>query len=186
MNPDLLRQRRNLIAISAVLLVFDFARVKITKVSILGTELLVGDARVLMLCAWLLWAYFLLRYYQYWRAEKERHIRASFRSRMSAHARSYTKAMAVQDSVGQVYDHYRIVRNGLLRWSHVLEGYNPVEGRVEAGPASHLPAWRMGWWTLRSAASVAIHTPHATDHVLPFALGIAAPIVTLCTRWQLW
>ena len=52
MNADLLRQRRNLIAISMVLLLFDFAKVNIAKVNVLGTDLLVGNAQVLMFFAW--------------------------------------------------------------------------------------------------------------------------------------
>jgi hypothetical protein len=183
MNNDLLRQRRNLIATSAVLLVFDFARVTITQVSVLGTELLVGNAKVLMICAWVLWAYFLLRYYQYWRAEPDQHIRSSFKKRLDAYARSYSKAKAIQDAAGQVYDDYKITRTGLVSWSYTLQGYDPVKGSIKGGPVSVLPAWMLAAWSLKSATFVGIQTPHATDHVLPFALAIAAPVVTLCTRW---
>ena len=51
MNADLLRQRRNLIGISAILLIFDFANVRIAKVSLLGTKLLAGNVQVLAVCA---------------------------------------------------------------------------------------------------------------------------------------
>lgn len=182
MNQDLLRQRRNLIAISAVLVVFDFAQVTITKVSVLGTELLVGNAKILMVCAWVLWAYWLLRYYQYWRTEPDQHIRTSFKSRLDAYARSYTKAKAVQDAAGQLFDNYKITRTGFFSWSYTLQGYNPVSGNMQDGPVSALPAWRLAAWALKSVAFVGLQTPHATDHVLPFALAVAAPVVTLCTR----
>lgn len=186
MNPDLLRQRRNLIAISVVLLIFDFAKVTITKVSVLGTELLVGNAQVLMVCAWILWGYFLLRYYQYWRAERDQHIRDTFKQRLDKYARSYTGAKAIQDTVGQVYDNYKISRTAFASWTYTLPGiYDPQDGRVKVGPAKSLPAWRLAVWSVKSAAFVCVQTPHATDHVLPFALAIAAPIATLCTKWQL-
>jgi hypothetical protein len=185
MNQDLLRQRRNLIAISAVLLIFDFAKVKITKVGILGTDLLVGDAHVLMMCAWLLWAYFFLRYYQYWRAEPEQHIRESFKKRLDTYARSYTKARAVQEATsGAVYDDYRISRTGRASWSYTLRQFDPVKGGINDGPTFRLPVWRLALWSLKSAAFVGIQTPHATDHVLPFTLAIAAPVVSLCSGWQ--
>ncbi|HUW52385.1 MAG TPA: hypothetical protein VMV99_03045 [Rhodanobacter sp.] len=182
MNQDLLRQRRNLIATSAVLLVFDFAQVTITKVSVLGTELLVGNAKILMICAWVLWAYFLLRYYQYWRAEPDQHIRSSFKKRLDAYARSYTKATAFQDAAGQGYDNYKITRTGLASWSYTIQVYDPVKGNMKDGPVFALPAWRLAAWSLKSALFVGIQTPHATDHILPFALAIAAPVITLCTR----
>lgn len=181
MNQDLLRQRRNLIAISAVLIVFDFAQVTITKVSVLGTELLVGNARVLMAYAWILWAYFLLRYYQYWHLEPDRRIRSSFSSRLDAYARSYAKAKAVRDAAGQAYGDYTISRTGLISWSYSLRGYDPIIEGMREGPAFALPAWRLATWVLKSAIFVAVQTPHATDHVLPFALAAAAPVVILCT-----
>lgn len=183
MNSDLLRQRRNLIGISAVLLIFDFAQVKITKVSILGTELLVGNAQTLMYCAWVLLGYFFLRYYQYWRAEPEQHIRATFKQRLDTHARSYTKAKVIQDSSGQVFDNYKITRTGLVSWSYTLQGYDPTEGSIKDGQTSRLPEWRLAIWSLKSIAYVVLQTPHATDHILPFVLAVAAPTVKTCTLW---
>ena len=184
MNADLLRQRRNLIAISAVLLIFDFAKIKITKVSVLGTELLVGNVQVLMACAWVIWAYFLLRYYQYWSAEPDSHIRDTFNNRLDKYVRSYTKATGVQDLYGQVYEDYRISRTGFAQWTYILQGYSPTEGSIKDGPTNSLPAWRLAVWSVKSAAFVCVQTPHATDHLLPFALAIAAPVVTIFTRWQ--
>lgn len=184
MSPDLLRQRRNLIAISFVLLVFDFAQVKITKVSVLGTELLVGNAPVLTACAWALWAYFFLRYYQYWRSEPEQHNREAFKKRLDSYVRVYTNAKAVQDSYGQVFDNYKITRNGLASWSYTLQGYDPAKGGIVEGPTSRFPLWRLAIWSIRSVTYVGLQTPHATDHILPFALAVSAPVVTLCTKWQ--
>jgi hypothetical protein len=182
MNSDLLRQRRNLIAISTVLLIFDFAHVEVAKVSVLGTELLVGNTRMLMVCAWVLWGYFLLRYYQYWRIENQRRIRKAFKERLDWHAREYTKARPVQDAAGQLFDDYRITRAGLMQWSHTLRGYDPSRGMVGGKPL-HLPVPRLVVWSLKSAAHVTIQTPYATDHILPFALAIAAPLVALCSYY---
>ena len=185
MNADLLRQRRNLIAISAVLLIFDFAKVTITKVSVLGTELLVGNAQVLIISAWILWAYFLLRYYQYWRVEPDQHIRDTFKQQLDKYARSYSRATPIQDTYGQAYDNYKISRTAFARWTYTLQGYDPAEGGIKDGPTKSLPAWRLAVWSVKSAAFVYVQTPHATDHVLPFALAIAVLITALCTKWQL-
>ena len=184
MNADLLRQRRNLIAISAILLIFDFAQVTITKVSLLGTDLLVGNVQVLMISAWVLWTYFLLRYYQYWRAEEARPIRLAYRKRLDIYVRAYTKAQAVQDSAGHMYDKYKINRTGIVSWKYTLQGYDPRHGSIKDGLSHTLPAWRLAGWALRSIAHVCIHTRHATDHILPFAMALAAPIVTLSTKSQ--
>jgi len=185
MNADLLRQRRNLIAISAVLLIFDFANVTIAKISVLGTELLVGNARILMVCAWILWGYFFLRYYQYWRVEPDRHIRAAFTERFDKYARSYPNGKPIQDSYGQEYK-YKISRTAFARWAYTLQGYDPVKEGVIDGATYNLPVWKLAAWSVQSVAFVCVQTPHATDHILPFALAVAAPITTFLTKWQLF
>lgn len=184
MNADLLRQRRNLIAISAVLLIFDFANVTITKVSVLGTELLVGNAQVLMVCAWGLWAYFLLRYYQYWQTEPDQHIRDSFKNKFDKYASSYARTVPVQDGMGKNWNHYKISRSGFVSWTYTLQEYNPIEDSNEDRLTTNLPAGRMVAWFVQSAAFVCFQTPHATDHILPFVLAFSAPIVHIYHKWH--
>ena len=185
MNADLLRQRRNLIVVSGVLLIFDFSQVKITKVSVLGTELFIGNAQVLMACAWILWAYFLLRYYQYWCAEPESYVRAAFSERLDHYARSYTKAKPVQEpTYGQVYDNYKIARVGFAKWTYTVQTYDVSTSGLADGPTHRLPLWRMVLWWVRASAYVCFQTPHATDHVLPFVLALAAPITAIATAWH--
>jgi hypothetical protein len=120
MNPDLLRQRRNLIAISAFLVLFDIANIQVAKLSLLGNELIVGNVQVLIYSAWCLWAYFLLRYYQYWRAEPDQYIRKSYAKYLDALARAYTRVQAMQDSIGQAFNNYKITHTGFLSWSYTL------------------------------------------------------------------
>jgi hypothetical protein len=48
MNNDLLRQRRNLILISGALIIYDFAEISIAKISLLGSDLLVGRPEALL------------------------------------------------------------------------------------------------------------------------------------------
>lgn len=184
MNADLLRQRRNLIAVSAVLLIFDFADVKIAKVSVLGTELFIGNAQILPVCAWGLWAYFLLRYYQYWRTEPHQHIRKSFKNKLDEYARSYAKVVPLEDGMGGNWNNYKISRSGFFSWTYILQGYDPEKDGMKDGPTTSLPARRLATWLVQSMAFVCVQTPHATDHILPFVLASAAPIVAIYTKWQ--
>lgn len=183
MNPDLLRQRRNLIAVSAVLLVFDFSNVKITKVSVLGTELLVGNAQVLMVCAWVLWGYFLLRYYQYWKDEENRLVTVTLSKKLIQYARSFAQTAPIPDGRGGVFDNFYIRHGGFLKWTLVLKQYNKAKnGWVDADWEESLPPWRMAVWALKSVAFVCFQTPHVTDHILPFMLAFAAPVVSIFTK----
>jgi hypothetical protein len=180
MNPDLLRQRRNLILVSLWLLVFDFADVSIGKVSVLGTELVVGSPRVLIFLAWLLWAYFLLRYYQYWRTENKPELRKAFNARLDTYARNFAKPTTYQDATGQVFGH-KITRGDTFGWFYALQHYDPVIGAVEKHKAIPLPNFRLLWWAVKAALLTCLNTTHATDHLLPFVLAIAVPVVGVAT-----
>jgi len=66
MDDGILRQRRNLIGTSFALTLYYSAGIQLsTKVSYLGTEFSVERPEVLLYVAWFLWAYFGLRYWQY-------------------------------------------------------------------------------------------------------------------------
>lgn len=179
MNQDLLRQRRNLIATSAFLVLFDIANVQVAKVALLGNELIIGNVQVLIYSAWCLWGYFLLRYYQYWRAEPDQHIRKSFANHFDSLARPYINAQL--DRVGQADYGYKIVRTG-LSWSYTLQDYDVESLTVVDSKTSSLSLWRLCYWQLKSALHVGLQTPHATDHVLPFMVSIAAPVVVLIEK----
>jgi len=178
MSPDLLRQRRNLIAISSVLIVFDFAQVSITKISVLGTELLVGDARTLLFFAWMIWAYSLLRYYQYLRAEGDLKITAAFQGGIDARLFPYVFRKIQKDRTGQISR----MRTG-LHWRYVVAEYDNQTGTVQPLHTGPIPLIYMLWWGLRSAFEVAVHTPKATDHILPILLAIAAPVLKFA-KWS--
>jgi|SRR3989338_2386014 len=175
MDSDLLRQRRNLMMISGGLLLFDFANVTVAKVSILGTELLIGNVKVLIYCAWFLWGYFLLRYYQYLRAESDLGISTSFRSLLEGKAKAY-----LFQKLGK--EHFRgyfsFTRSG-LRLKYSMMEYQTNIGtdlEIEKGV---LPLLKTAWWYAKSWFHIAAHTPKVTDHILPFLLAAAAPLSSL-------
>lgn len=179
MNQDLLRQRRNLIAVSAVLLLFDFADVRITKVGVLGTDLLVGNVEVLMVCAWLLWAYFLLRYYQYWRAEEKQPMRRALWQQFRRMKDAYWKKRYAEKYPyveGQVAD---FERKEFLTYGYSFKTYDPQNTRsISLLQFEPIAVWRYIAWRVLTFLHVVVQTHHATDHMLPFVIAIAAPIVT--------
>lgn len=182
MNSDLLRQRRNLIAISAFLILFDIANVQVAKLSLLGNELIVGNAQALIYSAWVLWAYFFLRYYQYWRAEPESHIRNSYIKHFAALARSYVGTQAAQNSWRCDIERADIECKGFFNWSYTLNHYDPEKLTVTHNSTTRFPGWCILSWQLKSGLHVLFHTTHATDRILPFISALAAPIVVFATK----
>lgn len=182
MNPDLLRQRRNSMIASAFLLVFDFAKLKISKVSLLGTELMVGDPQFLEWSAWVLWWYFLLRYYQYLRAEPCQYIRDTFAQKIDVYVRAYTGPTNTQDAIGQPLCDPKVIRAGLASWAYQRPG-SPPPASVGEKVIEVLPAFRMAIWWIKAAAFVCIQSPHGTDRILPFVLALAAFGRNISTKW---
>lgn len=177
MTNDLLRQRRNLLITSIGLLLFDFAHMSVAKVSILGTELLVGDPIILKVFAWGMWAYFLLRYYQYLNTSGDPGIKAAvdgfFRSKALAYVHKVTKRRTILGAVD-------ITKEG-RRWSYSIgeNGETPYDedGNPKKVEKSAIPLMYGWWWTLHAYLHLALHTPKVTDHILPFVLAIATPFV---------
>lgn len=172
MDTGLLRQRRNLILISSALLLFDFAKVTVTKVSVMGTELLIGDVKVLIYFAWAMWSYFLLRYYQYLHEEKDLGISAGVKSQFDARAWQYTFKKINKTQISGTIE---FKRQG-FRWAYSVKEYGVGQGTMQETHAGVLPVMRTYWWLARAAYYVAVRTPKATDHILPYLLAIAAPV----------
>lgn len=69
MSEDLRRQRRNLLAASCILCFMKFGGIRITKTTILGTEVEFSQSSAIFVGLWLIWLYFGIRYYQYFMEE---------------------------------------------------------------------------------------------------------------------
>ncbi len=75
MSDGLLRQRRNLLLSSLLLIFIKIAEVEIEKLSILGLKFeSFGNPQSIYLVIWVLFFYFLFRYYQYFMQEGIRNI----------------------------------------------------------------------------------------------------------------
>lgn len=183
MDADLLRQRRNLIAISAVLLIFDFADVKVSKVSVLGTELLIGDVRVLMWSAWVMWFYFFIRYYQYWRTAEGQAVRKEF---SNASYRRAQRALKRKRAREHKQISFREL-NGRTHWRYSEPKKDSKPGHVTTEITQEIPVslFYKLWWKVRAVVDVSLHTTSVTDLILPFVLAIAAPVVTIYSHWPI-
>jgi hypothetical protein len=98
MDDDLAKSRRNLIVLSVLLLIFDIASISIGKVSVLGTELVVGNAQILPTLLWSIWAYLLLRYVQLLGAQPHLGLIEKLNERMSWHLRELLPALVAKVS----------------------------------------------------------------------------------------
>jgi hypothetical protein len=180
---NLLRQRRNLVALSSLLVVFNFSDITIAKVSILGTELLVGDPTRLAIFVWVAWAYFLVRYYQYWREIPDKSLVKSFSGRFNNYAEAYADKKYIRGQNSSV--NYKLSNESVYSWSFDQVNVDPVTGDSPNGERISIPFIQVVLWVIKSLVFVCIKTPHMTEHVLPFIIAVFAVISTIFTTAML-
>jgi hypothetical protein len=129
----------------------------------------------------LVWAYFLLRYYQYWK-QGARVIRDAYKERLSLLVNRFAGG-PIRDESGAFLE-YQLVMRGRFSADAVISGYDPPSGTMKQVEVRSLSRLQLSVIRSRSAFYVGLHTTHATDSALPFALAIAAPVVSFYTHWR--
>lgn len=84
MSAGLARQRRNLLIISILIIVFAEGGVVIEDFSLIGLKLKFKDFRIVYISLWVLFSYFLIRYYQYCREEPDLGIVKGFWDKLNS------------------------------------------------------------------------------------------------------
>ena len=172
MSADLLRQRRNLLVTSLALTAIDLAGATLKKdVSVLGASLEFTNPERVVWGLWILWAYFLVRYWQYLNEEPDLGIYEGMGR--------WILQRFPQDEFNE-YRQWIFWRYGIL-WTLRIQDKNWEEDRwLDAlqDPKSKL---LKALWTLRGFLSVATKTPRFTDYVVPF---FVAAIPMLLSIWN--
>lgn len=174
MEEGLLRQRRNLIAISAFLLVFDFASVQIAKVSVLGTEFLVGKPRVVMWFIWVIWGYTLLRFYQYSRAAGDLGIAMEYRKYIATRLGMYI-SRKLEPEPRRRFSYRRMDWRTL---QVTMVEYDPSSDSEMIRSAQNVRLLSTLWWYVCGVFYVVFRTTKFTDYVFPYLLAAAAALTS--------
>lgn len=168
--------------ISIFLLIYDFANIEIAKVSLLGTELLVGRPEVLELAAWLIWAYLLVRYSQYLVAQDDSSVFAAFNNARRAFLQEAAlEHFGEQSTAGvRIHPHFGRGRWGVRGWQAQL--YKPNHGDYHDRTETHIEDWAVplaeaGKISVKAMYKTSMHTTVVTDIVLPIALAVAVPMI---------
>lgn len=177
MESGLLRQRRNLISISSILIVYDFADIKIEQVGWMGNSIEVGNPAALSLIIWIVWLYFLLRYYQYWSSEKDAKVLDDLGQLVQVRVFEYCEAK-YQFPRNRLWNEGAILkRTRVFKWVCEVNEYDPVNEEVIIMDRFPIPIRLLMWWSAIQFFSYCFHKKHMSDHVLPFALAICALVI---------
>jgi hypothetical protein len=172
--------RRNLIAISMFLIVFDLSTSTLDKVALFGMDLRVERPRALIWLAWLVWFYFVVRYLQYLFAETDLQTKGRrFNERIHEYAKDWAAVPEQDSSDGQPA--IKLVRER-FHWNLIIEGYDISAGSKKVEDVQSVSLIRMCLWNIRAATYMTICTQYVTDFVLPLLIAIAAPVSAFVLR----
>lgn len=180
MNADLLRQRRNLLVTSLTLIAVNLAGATLkTDVSVLGTAVEFANPERIVWGAWVLWAYFLIRYWQYLNEEPNLGIH----ERMDAWIQRH---LSVDDPNGFSECNYWVSWRYCIFWSLLIQHKDWDPERWE--PAKRDPESEIfkASLTLRSFISVATKTPQFTDYIAPFLVALLPVLLVIWRLFKDW
>ena len=179
MTESLRRQRRNLIITSLIIVFILYSEVEISKINILGIEIVTPNQNALTNILWIIWAYFLIRFYQYLKVEPTEGFVDNFKKKF--HDSSYQIVMSHVNpnkkypkfTIGD-YSIWRLRRASFFKWVLPITEYDPERGeKVEIG-SEVVPTFVLLRQSLKAIGHTIAHTPKFSDNVLPFLLALGA------------
>src|SRR5690606_16866944 len=179
-DEDLQKHRRNLILISVALIVFDFADVKIAKVGILGTDLIVGNPNVLIAVAWISWFYFLLRYFQYWATNNAQKIKRTYYDQL----RSWFNLQMQKIDPNALQTRAVDLDSFAASRFKIVERFAKTRAGMDTKILKEFSLLATSMAKLKAAFHVAVVSPHSVDQFFPFVVALLAPVATVYTQWQ--
>lgn len=194
------RERRNLLLISIGLLAFQATGATLSKLELFGNSIDLRSPLSIALPLWVIWGYFLLRFYQYYRDLGNKGFRDTMLERAFKVGQAEAKRLYERESGISVTSEFEEPSRPEYQfsdthfdgsipgggWQFYVEGdvYVRDEKRVHSlnqhfKDKVNLPkravrrCARAGWWF------VIIHTTLVTEYLLPFMVGMAPPVVAL-------
>ena len=187
---SLVAERRNLLITSFALFFYQQAGLQIEKINVLGNEARISDLWWIAFALWVLWGYFLVRFYQFFRSTSDRGFWTAHESRMkeliTRFAFKHFKEFRAQK--GSKYD-FKILGASFPMsypqyWTVKLEvsiaQTDKASGTV-TGHAEDFTSTELLWIKIRSAAHVLVSTHVATEYFLPFLLALL-PLTNLLRK----
>ncbi|MEK6211056.1 MAG: hypothetical protein AABM64_11930 [Pseudomonadota bacterium] len=198
------RQRRNLIAISLVLLFAETTGISVDHLNILGIEIELDNPNSVIYWLWAGYWYWLLRYYQFFLATTNKGIQAGFESRLLPVLARF--AMEKEEVESEELKSARLASPNRSVRLHNLGAYfvkdmphNSVTAQfnvITVGTTSEggnlfneipqktytFSRRRLLLPVTRAALLTAINTPVFSEYFLPFAIALAPPIYWLAIQ----
>src|SRR3990172_4553469 len=187
------RQRRNLIGISVALFLYKKLGLVIDGINILGNTARIRDPSGVTLLLWLAWAYFFVRYYQYFRDLPDKGSSSAYHTHVHRLARhlaqeKITRSVRAREELAGKTPHVTFKKIDVYRaytrpwefslWELEVEAdvAYECEGGVEArslGKQKLNLSWReMAVPKVKAILHVGLNTHFVTEYYLPFLIAL--------------
>ncbi|MDP2228409.1 MAG: hypothetical protein Q8J78_13125 [Moraxellaceae bacterium] len=185
MSDGLLRQRRNLISISCVLIFVKFSGVKIDNLSFLSINFgALENPAAIYIAIWIAFFYFLFRYYQYFIQDGLRNLIRHHYECQEARVFKHVARLARDINAGAHYHPSQLVslknENWKVRVTYAGE-QNQKTGEIE-NEVRHfiVPKSEIYKIMFISICDVSFNTSAITDYILPFIIATFALAYCFC------
>lgn len=190
MTDGLLRQRRNLMALSLTIIFLRFGGVSISKVSLFGTEFLFNNIQALYAAIWLVFFYFLMRFYQYFMQESNKGIVEEFNKRLDGLCftnlmQDARKQHSIEGNMNGTFQISKLKRISFFRREGEVGRYISREldhERLSLVYKVHLLKYIRQY--LVASIHMTFQRSHLTDYFLPFIVAVFALLYGLAGKWQ--
>ncbi len=185
------RQRRNLMIVSVLLIFYVILDLKLKTINILGNSFSIGDPKNIENFIWLLFTYFLIRYYQFHKVVNNSEFILTYIDSMQKHvSRVAFNIFKKEDMERLVKDNpdgqnfiYRLDNSVIMSqykwmWNIRISGARTWHIGRGAGSQSFrglectVQGKQLIWPKIKSYYAVYVETPHITEYLLPFFLSL--------------
>ena len=187
---SLLRQRRNLFAVSILLLLLDVGGVTFGKAHVAGFDVEIKNPNALLIFLWAGYCYFLYRYFIYFLAVGPAKIKYLFLEGINRACSKKINSLLHEYADGKPFgismaDYAGVKRNNWRakgKWKSPKYGdgedFNTDDFELE------IPFHKLRWTWLRAVFKAATTKPELTDYVLPFVLAVAVFGICGFGKWS--
>jgi len=178
MTEHLIRQRRNLIITSLIVIFILYTGVEISKITILGIEIETPKQQSLINSLWAIWGYFLVRYYQYLRIEP-----ATGFWGICTYKAKINIAIMVGRKIHNETEHGPRIERGiilqnmekksLLKWEYVIKKYNLEKEVEEEVRRIEVNSYKFIFPIFKGVLATTINTAKFSDNVFPILLALS-------------
>lgn len=179
LSAGMLRQRRNLMATSLLVIFLEYAGASFNSIDVLGIQITFKNPNAVMHFIWIFQAYYFLRYYQYFRQEPKDGLRTEFQLALSKVAKKKIddiKNRKFPNSylVGDITYIFRNMRN-TSKWKRAIAvAVRTDEGNPDRRAEFEIDIRHFLIHAILAAGRVLINTSFVTDYYLPFILAFSA------------